>query len=233
MRRYGRLNGRLYNKNKQEDIKPSSESKETVMLLEIHPYNPQPRLIEQVIDIIKNDGVIIYATDTTYSFGCSIHSKKAMKRIYQIKQIDKKKPLTFICNNAKQFQQYTKGVSTPIFRKIKSIVPGPYTFIFEASKMVPKVMLSPRSTIGVRMPDAPVATMLVEKMEEPILSSSLSNEGVEFHDPYSIHEEYEKVVDCVIDSGDLYLTSSAIIDFSVEPAEIIRAGDADLDWIMN
>lgn len=201
------------------------------MLIEIHPYSPQPRLIDQAIDIIKNDGVIIYATDTTYSFGCSIHSKKAMKRIYQIKKIDKKKPLTFICNDAKQFQQYTKGISTPIFRKIKSIVPGPYTFIFEASKMVPKVMLSPRSTIGVRMPAAQVATMLVEHMGEPILSSSISVEEAEFHSPYEIHEEYEKLVDCVIDSGELFLTQSAIIDFSVNPIEIIRTGDADLAWI--
>lgn len=201
------------------------------MLLEIHPYSPQQRLIDQVIDIIKNDGVIIYGTDTTYSFGCCIHSKKAMKRIYQIKEIDKKKPLTFICNDTKQFQQYTKGISTPIFRKIKSIVPGPYTFIFEASKMVPKIMLSPRATIGVRMPDAPTATMLVETMDEPILSSSLPEPEDGVHYPYEIHEQYEKLVDCVVDSGELYLTKSAIIDFSVSPTEIIRAGDADLDWI--
>jgi tRNA threonylcarbamoyl adenosine modification protein (Sua5/YciO/YrdC/YwlC family) len=201
------------------------------MLLTIHPSNPQSRLIDQVLDIIRNDGVIIYGTDTTYSFGCCIHSKKAMKRIYQIKEIDKKRPLTFICNDTKQFQQYTKGISTPIFRKIKSIVPGPYTFIFEASKMVPKIMLSPRSTIGVRMPNAPTATMLVEGMNEPILSSSLpaTDEGV--HVPYEIHEQYGKLVDCVVDSGELYITRSAIIDFSVTPAEIIREGDADLNWI--
>lgn len=201
------------------------------MLIEIHPENPQQRLIDQVIEILKSDGVIIYATDTTYSLGCCIHSKKAMKRIYQIKKIDKKKPLTFICSDTKQFQQYTKGISTPVFRQIKSIVPGPYTLIFEASKMVPKIMLSPRSTIGVRMPDASVATMIVESMEEPILSSSLPDTEDGIHDPYQLHEEYEKVVDCVVDSGELFLTRSAIIDFSVTPAEIIRAGDADLSWI--
>lgn len=201
------------------------------MLLTIHPTNPQQRLIDQVLEIIRNDGVIVYNTDTTYSFGCCIHSKKAMKRIYQIKEIDKKRPLTFICNDTKQFQQYTKGISTPIFRKIKSIVPGPYTFIFEASKMVPKIMLSPRSTIGVRMPNAPTAAMLVAGMNEPILSSSLpaTNDGV--HNPYDIFEQYGKLVDCVVDSGELYISQSAIIDFSVTPAEIIREGDADLSWI--
>jgi tRNA threonylcarbamoyl adenosine modification protein (Sua5/YciO/YrdC/YwlC family) len=201
------------------------------MLLEIHPRDPQPRVIEQITRILRDDGVIIFSSDTTYSFGCGIHSKKAMKRIYQIKQIDKKKPLTFICNSSKQFQQYTKGISTPIFRKIRSIVPGPYTFIFEASKRVPKIMLSPRSTIGVKMPDAPIAMKLVEGMDEPILSSSLPAGEAEFHDPYTIHEEYGKVVDCVVDSGEMYLSESAIVDFSVTPPEIVRTGVADLSWI--
>ncbi len=201
------------------------------MFLEIHPFNPQIRLIDKVIDIIKNDGVIIYATDTTYSFGCGIQSKKAIKRIYQIKQIDKKRPLTFICNDTQQFEQYTKGISTPIFRKIRSIVPGPYTFVFEASKMVPKIMLSPRSTIGVRIPDALIATTLAERMEEPILSSSIPEDEDGYHHPYTIYEQYQKQVDCVIDGGDLFLSKSAIIDLSVTPPQVIRKGDADLNWI--
>lgn len=201
------------------------------MILEIHPYNPQPRLIQKIVDVLNNDGVIIYGTDTTYSFGCCIRSKKAMKRIYQLKNIDKKRPLTFVCNNTKQFQHYTKGISTPIFRKITSIVPGPYTFIFEASKMVPKIMLSPRSTIGVKMPDAPIATMIVEQMEEPILSSSLPEPENDFLDAFTVDEEYGKLVDYVVDCGDIYLTRSAIIDFSVIPAKVIRQGDADLSWI--
>jgi len=201
------------------------------MLIEIHPADPQPRLIAKVIDILKDDGVIIYGTDTTYAFGCSIHSKKAMKRIYQLKQIDKHRPLTFICNDTQQFQQYTKGISTPIFRKIKSIVPGPYTFIFEASKMVPKVMLSPRSTIGVKMPLAPVATSLAAQMAEPILSSSLPEATNEMQNPYEIEEIYGKRVDCIVNSGEIFAQKSAIIDFSVDPPQIIRAGDADLSWI--
>ncbi|MBT4641928.1 MAG: threonylcarbamoyl-AMP synthase [Deltaproteobacteria bacterium] len=201
------------------------------MILEIHPNDPQPRLIEKVIDILKNDGVIIYGTDSTYAFGCNIQSKRAMNRIYQIKDIDKKKPLTFICSNTQQFQQYTKGISTPVFRKIKSIVPGPYTFIFEASKMVPKIMLSPRATIGVKMPEAPIATALAEGMQQPVLSSSLPGDESGIQNPYDIEEEYGKRVDCILDCGDVYISRSAIIDFSVTPAEIIRPGDADLSWI--
>jgi len=154
-----------------------------------------------------------------------------MNRIYQIKDIDKKKPLTFICSNTQQFQQYTKGIRTPVFRKIKSIVPGPYTFIFEASKMVPKTMLSPRATIGVKIPEAPIATALAEGMQQPVLSSSLPRDETGFQNPYEIDEEYGKRVDCIVDCGDIYITRSAIIDLSVTPAEIIRSGDADLSWI--
>lgn len=201
------------------------------MMIEIHPDSPQQRLIDKVIEILDNDGVIIYGTDTTYAFGCNIQSKKAMKRIYQLKDIDKKQPLTFICSNTQQFQQYTKGISTPVFRQIKSIVPGPYTFIFEASKMIPKMMLSPRATIGVKMPEAPVATALAETMQQPILSSSLPDNRDGFQNPYEIDERYGKRVDCIVDSGEMFVSQSAIIDFSVSPPEIIRAGDVDLSWI--
>lgn len=201
------------------------------MILEIHPLDPQPRLVDKVIDILRNDGVIIYGTDTTYAFGCNIQSKRAMKRIYQIKDIDKKEPLTFICSNTQQFQQYTKGISTPIFRKIKSIVPGPYTFIFEASKMVPKIMLSPRATIGVKLPDAPIPTALAEAMQQPVLSSSLAGDENGFQNPYDIDDEYGSRVDCIVDCGDIFISRSAVIDFSVSPTEIIRQGDADLSWI--
>lgn len=202
------------------------------MLLDIHPYSPQQRLIQKAVDILNNDGVIIFNTDTTYVFACSIKSKKAMKRIYQIKEIDKKKPLTFICNQTSQFQDYTTGIPNTIFRKIKKVVPGPYTFIFEASKKIPKTLLSPRATIGVRLPDAPIAIGLVEAMDEPILCSSVpKTEGEDFHDPLILNERYEKLVDCIINGGELYITQSAIIDFSTSPIEIIREGDADLSWL--
>ncbi|MDH5560747.1 MAG: L-threonylcarbamoyladenylate synthase [Deltaproteobacteria bacterium] len=202
------------------------------MILKIHSQDPQQRLIEQVVQILRNDGVIIYKTDTTYVFGCSIHSKKGMKRIYQLKNIDKFKPLTFVCNNAQQFQQYTKGISTPIFRQIKSVVPGPYTFIFEASKMIPKIMLSPRQTIGVKIPADKVANKLVEMMDEPIMSSSIPVEdNIDFHDPNDLAVRYEKRVDCIIDEGEKFIINSAIIDFSVDPPQVIRSGDVDISWL--
>ena len=203
------------------------------MLLEIHPYSPQSRIIDSLIKILKSDGVIIYPSDTTYVFCCAISSKKAMKRIYQLKEIDKKKPLTFVCNKTKQFQEYTTGLNTQVFRKLKSIIPGPYTFIFEASKKIPKTLLSPRSTIGVKIPDSAISHMLVERMNEPLLTSSVPKEDTEqdFQEAYSIHEQYEKPVDCVVDGGELYLTRSAIIDFTQFPPEIIRKGDVDISWL--
>ena len=202
------------------------------MRIEIHPLTPQQRLIDRIKAILENDGVIVYGTDTTYAFGCCINSKKAMKRIYRIKHIDRSRPLTFVCNDTKQFQQYTKGVGNRVFRKIKSVMPGPYTFIFEASKAVPKVMLSPRSTIGIRIPDSPIARMIVASVNAPILSSSVPvPPDSSIHNPHDIHERYEKLVDCVVDSGEVYIKRSSIIDFSMNPAEIIRDGDADLSWI--
>ncbi len=203
------------------------------MLLEIHRYSPQARLIDQLVTLLKSDGVIIYPSDTTYVFCCSISSKKAMKRIYQLKEIDKKKPLTFVCNKTKQFQEYTTGLSNQVFRKIKSIIPGPYTFIFEASKKIPKTLLSPRSSIGVKIPDSPIAHMLVELMDAPLLTSSVPRENAtqDFQEAYLIHEQYEKLVDCVVDGGELYLTDSAIIDFTQFPPEVIREGDVDVSWL--
>lgn len=202
------------------------------MRLPIHPYSPQERNIQQAVKILQEGGVIIFPTATTYVFACSIHSKKAMTRIYQLKEIDKKKPLTFVCNDTSQFQEYTKGIPTPIYRQIKSIVPGPYCFIFEASKKIPKVLLSPRETIGVKIPDSAITHELVAAMGEPILTSSVPlPEGESMQEGSLIHDQYEKLVDLVLDAGELFVTQSAIIDFSLETPEIVREGDADLSWL--
>lgn len=202
------------------------------MLISVNQYDPQERLLEPAIDILKNDGVIIYPTDSAYSFGCSIQSKKAMKRIYQLKEIDKKQPLTFICNGAKQFQEYTSGISTPVFRMIKGHIPGPYTMIFAASKLVPKTLLSPRSTIGVRMPEAAIAQKIVEMLGVPILSSSVPSDPEDFfQDASLLHDQFEKLVDCVVDGGEVYKSDSAIIDFSGDTPDLIRQGDANTDWL--
>ncbi len=201
--------------------------------LEISPYGPQARKLEQAVKVIKDGGVIIFPTGTTYVFACSIKSKKGKDRIYQLKEIDKKKPLTFICNDTSQFEQYTRGITTPLFRLIKQVVPGPYCFIFEASKLVPKVMQCPRNTIGVKMPESPIAQALVSALGEPILTSSVPLEDGEImQEGGLVFDQWHKRVDLLLDGGELYVSESAIIDCCGEEPTILRSGDADLSWLI-
>ena len=195
------------------------------MLLSINPVNPQPRRIQQVVDVLQNDGIIIYPTDTVYGLGCSIFSKKAIKRLYQIKKVNQKKPLTFICSNQTEVQEYTQGIPTDVFKLLRRKLPGPYTFVFKASKIVPKMMLTPRSTVGLRWPDHPIANEIVSAFGHPILSSSLRiSEGELYEDPQEIHEKYKKQVDLIVDGGAIFAENSTIIDFSHGTAEISRMG---------
>ena len=201
------------------------------MLLELNPYNPQLRIVNQVVDILQNDGVIIYPTDTVYGIGCNIFSKKAMKRLCLIKKIEPKKHLTFICANQKQLQEYTQGIDTPIFKTIRRHLPGPYTFIFKASKIVPKMMLTKRNTVGLRWPDHPIPLHLVEILGNPILSSSLRSNGKELYDNANeLHAQFGNQVDAVLDGGEIFAENSTIIDFSLEAPQVIREGKGKIDW---
>ena len=202
------------------------------MLLSINPINPQPRLIQRVVDVLQNDGIIIYPTDTVYGLGCSIFSKKAMKRLYQIKKMNQKKPLTFICANQTEVQEYTQGIPTHVFKLLRRKLPGPYTFVFKASKIVPKMMLTPRSTVGLRWPDHPIANEIVTTFGHPILSCSLRISADElYEDPHELHEKYKKQVDLVVDGGIIFAENSTIIDFSHGEAEISRRGKGSVDWL--
>jgi len=200
--------------------------------LEINPFGPQPRKIEAALEVLREDGVILFPTGTTYVFGCSIHSKKAMSRIYLLKEIDKKKPLTFVCSNASQIEAYTRGIPTPLFRRMKSHLPGPYCFILEASKLVPKVFQCPKSTIGVKMPENLICQALVTAMGEPILTSSVPlAEGETMLEGGLLFDQWRNQVDCVIDGGEIYITQSAVIDCTGPEPFILREGDADLSWL--
>ena len=202
------------------------------MLLSINPLNPQARRIQQVVDVLQNDGIIIYPTDTVYGLGCSIFSKKAMKRLYQIKKMNHKKPLTFICANLTEVQEYTQGIPTDVFKLLRRKLPGPYTFVFKASKIVPKMMLTPRSTVGLRWPDYPIANEIVSAFGHPILSRSLRISADELYDdPHELHEKYKKQVDLVVDGGVIFAENSTIIDFSHGTAEISRMGKGSVEWL--
>ena len=196
------------------------------MLLRIHPIDPQPRLIRQVVEILRSGGIIIYPTDTVYGIGCDILQADAIERICRLKGIDSHKAnLSFICNDLSHLSEYTKPISTPTFRLLKEHLPGPYTFILPASKLVPKILQSKKSTIGLRIPDNPIAQALVRELGRPILSTSLPGEQVEdTTDPDVMYENFGKQVDAVIDGGIGGITPSTVVDCSTDLPEVIREG---------
>jgi len=196
------------------------------MLLRIHPIDPQPRLIRQVVEILRSGGIIIYPTDTVYGIGCDILQADAIERICRLKGIDSHKAnLSFICNDLSQLSEYTKPISTPTFRLLKEHLPGPYTFILPASKLVPKILQSKKSTIGLRIPDNSIAMALVRELGRPILSTSLPGEQVEdTTDPDVMYENFGKQVDAVIDGGIGGMIPSTVVDCSTDLPEVIREG---------
>jgi len=196
------------------------------MLLHLHPENPGDRHLRLISECLLDGGVIVYPTDTIYGLGCDIFQHKAIERICRIKQVDPQKAqLSFVCCDLGDLSKYTKSISTPLYRMLKSYLPGPYTFILPASKQVPKILQSKKSTIGLRIPDHIIARAIVEKLDHPLLSASLPGEMVEeYTDPELIHENLGKQVDIVVDGGIGGMIPSTIIDCTKEPPEIIRQG---------
>jgi tRNA threonylcarbamoyl adenosine modification protein (Sua5/YciO/YrdC/YwlC family) len=196
------------------------------MLIRIHPDNPQPRLIKQVVESLKKGGVIIYPTDTIYGLGCDIFQHKAIERICSIKNLQPHKAqLSFVCYDLSDLSKYAKQLTTPVYRTLKQYLPGPYTFILEASKDVPKILKTKKDTIGLRIPDNKIARCIAEELGNPILSASLPGEYVEeYTDPEIIYDKFLKLVDMVIDGGIGGTVPSTIIDFTKTEAELIREG---------
>jgi len=199
------------------------------MLLRIHPENPQPRLIKQVVECLKDGGVIIYPTDTIYGLGCDIKHAKAIEKICQIKNMDPQKAqLSFICSDLSHLSEYSKSIDTPLYRMLKNYLPGPYTFILPASKQVPKILQSKKSTIGLRVPDNKICQQILTMLGNPILSTSLPGEMVEdYTDPEIIYDRFENLVDFVIDGGIGGMTTSTIVDCTTDEWTILRQGLGD------
>lgn len=200
------------------------------MLIHIHPDNPQQRNISAVVTTLRDGGVIIYPTDTIYGLGCDIYNTKAIERICRIKKIDPKKAqLSFICSDLSHLSDYAKSIGTPMFRLLKTALPGPYTFIFEASKQVPKMMKGKKDTVGIRVPDHLITQMIVKELGHPIMSVSLPmDEDVEYYtDPEMIEEVFGNEVDIVIDGGIGNIIPSTVIDCTGGLPELIREGAGD------
>lgn len=196
------------------------------MLLQIHPENPQPRHVRTVVDTLKRGGVIIYPTDTIYGLGCDILEHRAIERICQLKKVDPKKAqLSFICSDLSHLSVYAKQLSTATFRLLKEYLPGAYTFILPASKMVPKILQSKKDTIGLRIPANKIAQSIINDLGRPILSASLPGEMVEdYTDPEIMHENFINDVDIVIDGGIGGVIPSTVIDCTGEEPVLIREG---------
>ena len=196
------------------------------MLIQVHPDDPQPRLIKQVAECLKDGGVIVYPTDTIYGLGCDIMQHKAVERICKIKNVDPQKAqLSFICRDLSHLSDYTKSIDTPLYRMLKSYLPGPYTFILPASKQVPKILQSKKNTIGLRVPDNVICQHILDALGNPILSASLPGEMVEeYTDPEVIYEKLGEQVDFVIDGGIGGMVPSTIVDCTTNEWAITRQG---------
>ena len=196
------------------------------MLLPIHPANPQTRNINTVIELLSKGGVIIYPTDTIYGLGCDIYHPNAVERICRIKNINPAKAqFSFICHDLSDMSRYTKSISTPLYRMLKSYLPGPYTFILPASKQVPKILKSRKNTVGIRIPDNHIARAIVKTLGHPILSTSLPGDMVEeYTDPETIYPKFSKLVDIVVDGGLGNMIPSTVIDCTGETPVLIRSG---------
>lgn len=196
------------------------------MIIHVHPDNPQPRQIKTIVECLLDGGVIIYPTDTIYGLGCDIFQHKAIEKICRIKQVDSAKAqLSFICYDLSDLSTYTKSISTPTYRMLKNYLPGPYTFILPASKMVPKILQSRKSTIGLRVPDNEICRTILKELGHPILSASLPGNSVEdYTDPLIMHENFEKLVDIVVDGGIGGAVPSTIVDLTADTPTVTRQG---------
>lgn len=199
------------------------------MLININPDNPQLRLINQVAEILRKGGIVAYPTDTYYGIGCDIMNKKAIEKIYRLKQRNKSKPFSFICSDLKNISMYAK-VSNYAYKNMKRLLPGPYTFILDGSKLVPKIMLTKRKTAGIRVPAHSICLALVKAFGNPIISTTATQpNGGMFHDPSLINDYYGSRIDAVIDGGPVSGEPSSVISLIDDIPEIIREGAGNVD----
>ena len=198
------------------------------MLININAQNPQVRLIRKVVDILKKGGIVVYPTDTYYGIGCDLMNPKAIEKIYLIKRRDKSKPFSFICSDLTNISRYAK-VSNYAYRTMKRLLPGPYTFILEGSRLVPKIMLTKRKTAGIRVPNNAICLALVRELGNPIITTSATTpEGESFRDASLIRDQFGRQVDAVIDGSGVSGEPSSIISLIEDTPQIIRRGAGDV-----
>ena len=196
--------------------------------LSIHPQNPEPRKINRAVEILQKNGIIIYPTDTIYGIGCDLMSKRAVERLCQIMEIKPLKlNLSFICSDLSHISHYVKRIDTPVFKILKKALPGPFTFIFESSSEVPKILGVNKKTVGIRIPDHPIPLAIVSQLGNPLITSSIKDDDQikEYTtDPEEIFEDFKHKVDLVIDGGAGGHVPSTIVDFTDDNPQVLRNG---------
>jgi tRNA threonylcarbamoyl adenosine modification protein (Sua5/YciO/YrdC/YwlC family) len=203
------------------------------MLLTIHPDNPEPRKIKQVIDVLAQGGLVIYPTDTVYGLGCDIYNQKAIERLCRLKGVKPDKmSFSFICNDLSHISEYTLNLDTPTYKIMKRALPGPYTFILKANNSIPKLFKNNKRTVGIRVPDHAIPRAIVEALGHPIITTSIHHDDEILDyitEPYLIEERFGKLVDIVIDGGTGGIEPSTVVDCTNGEAIVLREGKGNPD----
>ena len=203
------------------------------MLVKLYPDNPNEKALEQISRVLSDGGVIIFPTDTVYSLGCDFSQKKALEKVARIKGLKlEKADFSLVCHDLSHISEFTKAIDTPTYKLLKRALPGPYTFILEASNLIPKIFKNKKKTVGIRVPDNPIALSIIKHLGRPLVSTSIHDEDevIEYTtDPELIHEKYEQMVDLVVDGGFGDNYASTVIDCTQGEWEVIREGKGSLD----
>jgi tRNA threonylcarbamoyl adenosine modification protein (Sua5/YciO/YrdC/YwlC family) len=198
-------------------------------LIEVHPRDPQPHRVQKIVERIRDGALIAYPTDSSYALGCRIGDKKPIERIHRIRRTDKNHNFTLVCADLSEISMYAR-VDNWAYRMIKSLTPGPYTFILPATRQLPKMLQNPkRRTIGIRVPDHPLVNAMLDELGEPIMSSTLLLPGDELPltDPLDIEERIGHEVDIIIDAGPTGIEPTTVLDLSSGSVEVLRVGRGD------
>jgi tRNA threonylcarbamoyl adenosine modification protein (Sua5/YciO/YrdC/YwlC family) len=198
------------------------------MLLAIHPNHPEPRKIRRAVDVLKDGGIIAYPTDTVYGLGCDLTNKHAIDRLYGVKGMERSHPLAFICPDLSDIARYAV-VDNPVYRVLRHFLPGPYTFILEATREVPKLVQMKRRSVGIRVPALETPRALARELGRPIISTTAAAPGGDpFVDPHEIHATFRGLA-LVLDGGEGGLVPTSVIDLTKSPPEIVREGAGPVD----